>query len=108
MPGTAVIERASYAADGMGGQRETWAAVGTVDCRLMIQASRQGQEFVTGEQETSLTRWWATMPIGTDVLAQDRLLVASRNFEVVAVNNDEDYWSAVRCECIAFNEENRT
>ena len=106
LPGTAVVERYTTLADGMGGFSETWATVGTVDCRLM-QQPLQSAEDVAGGQVLSTTRWWATMPHDTDVLALDRLLVADRHFEVSAVNNDKDYFTAVRAECVALNEETR-
>lgn len=108
MPGTVVIERAVYTPDGMGGYAEAWAAVGTVTGRIYLRASRSGAEQVTGGQVVSMTRWYATLPVGTDVTAKDRLLYQTRTWEVRTVNNDEMYQTAVRCELEAYNEERRT
>lgn len=107
MPGTIVIERATLAADSLGGFSETWAAVGTVTGRIYPQNTRTFGEPVMGERITSEGRWFATMPVGTDVLASDRLYYASRSWEVVRVNNDEMWQTAVRAECVAHNEEDR-
>ena len=108
LPGTIVIQRMSGSADGMGGYNETWAAVGTVIGRIYPINSRAQSEDETGGQVVSLTRWFATVPVGTDVTAKDRLLSSSRTWEVTEVNNDESYQTAVRCQVIAYNEEQRT
>ena len=106
MPGTAIINRATLSNDGMGGQTETWAAVGTVTARLYPIPSQQ-REYATGGQPSSVSDWFVTVPVGTDVIARDRIIVSSRTFEVQYVNNDEMYQTAVRCEVAAFNEELR-
>jgi head-tail adaptor len=106
MPGTVVIERVTNTSNGRGGYTQTWAAVGTVNGRIYPRRT-QGIEIVTGGQIVSDTDWWGTLPTGTDVLAQDRLLYQTRTWEVVRVNNDEMYQTAVRCELTAFNEERR-
>lgn len=107
LPQTAVIERYSTSADGMGGFTESWTAVGTVSCRLRPMEVEQ-REMVAGEQMISESRWIVTVPHGTDVTAKDRLQISSRTFQVTFVNNDEGYQTAVRCECTAFNEEQRS
>ena len=107
LPGTVVIERRSLAADGMGGFTETWAAAGTVAGRVYPQNERSMSEGVGGEQQISITRWFATLPHGTVVDARDRLLADGRTWEIMKVNNDEDWQTAVRCEVVAHNEERR-
>lgn len=107
MPGTVIIYRAALADDGMGGMRETWAAVGTVAGRIYPINQRGNTEFVAGAQVISETKWVATLPVGTDVTAADRLKASSRTWEVTKVNNDEDYQTAVRCDLMAHNEESR-
>jgi len=106
MPGTVVIERYTRTSDGMGGFTQTWAAVGTVDGRIYSRQI-QGYETATGGQIVSLSAWYGTLPSGTDVMATDRLLYQTRTWEVVRVNNDQMYQTAVRCELLAFNEERR-
>ncbi len=107
MPGTAVIQRATLTPDGTGGYSESWQAVGTVRVRLYPQNSRAMAETVAGAQVLSVTRWFVTMPTGTEVSASDRLLIDNRTFEILEVNNGEMYQTAVRCEVTAHNEESR-
>lgn len=108
MPGSIVIQRATYSRDVMGGMAETWVAIGTVTGRLYPMNVRTYGEPVMGERLTSETRWFATFPVGTDVTAEDRLSYDGRTFEVVRVNNSEMWQTAVRVECIAHNEDQRT
>jgi head-tail adaptor len=107
MPGTVVIERRTLAADAMGGMTETWAAVGTVSGRIYPQNVRSMTEPIAGAQIAEQSRWFATFPVGTDVLASDRLLYATRTWEVIRVANDEMWQTAVRCEVTTYNEERR-
>lgn len=108
MPGTVVIERYTLTANGAGGYSETWAAVGTVTGRVYPQISRSSDETIGGAQVISDTSWFATLPVGTDVDARDRILYDGRTFEVLRVNNSEMWQTAVRCELQAHNEERRT
>lgn len=105
-PGTAIIYRRADVADNMGGYDESWSAVGTVTARLYPQKLEE-REMVAGQQIISKSRWFVTMPNGTSVLAQDRIEMDSRTFEVTFVNNDEGYKTAVRAEVVAHNEEQR-
>lgn len=107
MPGTVVIERYTMTSDGMGGTYQTWAAAGTVIGRIYPRTSTQFGEGVSGAQPQSITRWFATMPVGTDVNEADRLVYASRTWEIIGTNNDESWQTAVHCEVSAFNEERR-
>ena len=106
LPGTAIIQRYSETDDGMGNTLETWANVGTANCRLMPQVNRR-MEGVAGGQEISETLWYVTMPVGTVVTAKDRLKIGNRTFQITEVNNSQSYQTAVRCDCTAFNEELR-
>lgn len=107
MPGTVVIQRYVGAPDGMGGAVETWAAVGTVIGRIYPELRRGMAESVGGAQIISAMEWFGTLPVGTDVIAQDRLFYSSRTWEVKRVNNDEMWQTCVRCELESFNEEDR-
>lgn len=81
--GTAVITRRTLASDGMGGFTETWAAAGTVTCRVWP-ASESGAESLIAERITEGDAWILTLPYATDVLAKDRIAADGRTFEVVA------------------------
>lgn len=107
MPGSVVIQRYTFTPDGQGGQYEAWNNVGTALMRIYPQRV-QGLEAEGGGQIISETRWWASGTVGTDVIPQDRLSYNSRTWEVVRTNNDEMWQTAVRCELVAHNEENRS
>jgi SPP1 family predicted phage head-tail adaptor len=104
LPGTAIVERQTLVADGMGGQAETWSPVGTVAARLYPMSMLGRAEPAIGGQVQSITRWDLTLPHGTDVTAADRIRYGGRAFQITNVNNDEAYQTAVRCELIAYNE----
>lgn len=106
MPGTAIIQRGTVTADGMGGGSVAWPAVGTVVARLYSQNSRAVAEQASeGAQVISETRWYVTMPAGTQVTAEDRLAIGGRLFHITEVNNTQDWRTAVRCSVYALNEE---
>lgn len=106
MSSSCIIERATYAADGMGGRTEAWAAVGTVICDLYPQ-KRIEQENAMGGQVTSASFWFVTVPTTASIIARDRLLIDSRTFEVTFVPNNADHLSALQVEAQAYNEERR-
>jgi head-tail adaptor len=106
MPGTVVIERVTLTSDGMGGNVEAWGAVGTVIGRIYPQ-STQGVEAVGGAQVLSELKWWATLPAGTTLYAQDRLFYGNSTFEVIRVNTDEMWQTATRAELQSTNDERR-
>lgn len=108
MPGTVVIERYTLTPDGMGGQEEAWGAVGTVIGRIYPAPRRGMTEMVGGAQVLSETTWFGTLPVGTEVYAQDRLVYSGRSWEVLRVNNDEMWQTCVRAELQSTNEERRT
>lgn len=106
MPGTVVVERYGLTQAGQGGAYEGWTAAGTVIGRIYPQRT-MGMEAVGGAQVQSEMKWWATLPIGTEVNERDRLLYNSRTWEVVRVNNDEMWATCIRCELSTMNEERR-
>lgn len=108
LPGTVVIERLSRASNGMGGDYETWTAAGTAIGRIYPMQRRGMAETVAGAQVVSETTWFGTFPIGTEIYPQDRLVYASRSWEVTRTNNGEMWKTAVRCDLEANNEERRT
>lgn len=104
LPGSAILQRATMTPDGMGGFTEAWAAVGTVAARVYTQASRALAEGEQGAQIVSETRWFLTLPVGTQVTAADRITVSGVVFEVTEVNNAQDWRTAVRCSVTKLDE----
>lgn len=108
LPGTVVILRDLALSNGAGMQYDGYAAHGTVLGRIYPMQRRGMGEVVAGAQVLSVNTWFATLPAGTDVTARDRLSYEGRTWEVMRVNNDEMWQTAVRCELETHNEENRT
>lgn len=107
MPGTAVIQGTVSVTDGQGGYYESYAGVGTVPARLYPRTSRSYSENVAGGQIISLTTWFITMPWDTVVDARNRISMEGRTWEIVSVNNDENWRTAIRAEVVSLNEEVR-
>lgn len=104
---TAVIERYSLTADGMGGYSEAWSAVGTVTCDLWQVTRTDREKAGNGAQPIARGDWYITIPYDADVQAQDRITVDSRTFEVTFVPNSNSWLTALRCEAKSYNEEYR-
>lgn len=107
LPGTVVIERVTRTPDGMGGDTEAWTAVGTVNGRIYPRSQLGSNEAVGGAQVISEIRWYGTLPMGTDVLPQDRLFYDGRTWEVTKTNNGEMTKTAVRADLETMNQERR-
>ena len=89
-PGTAVIWRATEASDGQGGVIQTWAAVGTTNCRLSPASS--GREQVAADKLTAIAPWVITITQGTTVYESDRIVISTAGtFEVQAVMAPRSY-----------------
>lgn len=97
LPGTVTISRATYSADGMGGQVEAWAAIGTVAGR--VSPAGTGSEVIQGGGVAAVSPWVATLPAGTNVTERDRLAHAGRTLEVTALDTPRDWDTCIRCAC---------
>jgi len=105
MPGSAIIYRSTLSSDGMGGQAETWAIIGTIAARLYPTQGYSSREIAGASQDLSITRWWLTVPWDADVTAVDLAKVDGRVMKILEVNNDEMWRTATRCKVEAHNEE---
>lgn len=95
-------------ADGMGGFSDTeanWLSVGTSSLRVRPMDLRGRGELVTGGQVTALGRWDITLDDDAVVTPKDRIKTGDRVYEIVRINNDESWLTAVRVEAITYNEE---
>lgn len=77
---TAVVQRRTSASDAGGGAAWTWAAAGTVPCRV-YPAGGGGPSLVGGALNERTTHF-CRMPAGTDVTAPDRVVIGAGTFEV--------------------------
>lgn len=82
MAASCVISRKTLVSDGMGGFTETWAASGTVSCRVWP-AGESGAERLVADRITEDDVWVITLPYATDVVAKDRITADGRTWEVV-------------------------
>lgn len=98
LPDSVVIQRRTLAADGAGGQTETWTTLATVAGRLSVE-TRVGRETPTGGRLASVTPYRVTLPAQTDVTARDRLVVGSRTFDVALVQAGGAWETARVCLC---------
>lgn len=98
LPDTAIISRYTSASDGAGGVTETWAAVGTADCRL-ASGGLTAAERAVAEKLSAVSTWIVTLPQGTSVTEKDRIAISSRTFEVASVGA-WSYESASRALCV--------
>ena len=84
LPDTATISRVARASDSAGGWTETWSTVASgVACRLM--STQKLGEGPAGGTQQAAAEWVLTLPLGTDLRAADRIVVASRTFEVTTL-----------------------
>ena len=83
LPETVVVQRATRAADGAGGQAVSWSPAGTYPGRRAPAGGEEEREFAGRLAGRSL--WRITLPAEADVRLDDRVVVATRRFEVVGV-----------------------
>jgi head-tail adaptor len=98
MPSTVIISRVTLSSDGMGGQTETWANVGTVAARVSPRGA--GLDDIIGGEVINQTPWMVTVPVGTSVTERDRVLYESQTFEVIRTNAPRSFDTCVRLECM--------
>lgn len=91
LPGTAIIQRRTFSADGQGGGTEIWAAVGTVDCRLSPIPAGERAEFERAGSMAERRDRVVTVPDGTDIEGKDRVVIASVTYEVSHVDGPRTY-----------------
>lgn len=101
LPDTAVIWSRTLASDGQGGRTQTYAAAGTVACRLSpISAMSAGSEDVRGDRQAAVADRVLTMPASTTIAATDRVVVASQTFEVTAIHAPRSWELSRRVDCV--------
>jgi head-tail adaptor len=98
MPSTVNISRVTLTSDGMGGQSEAWATVGTVVAR--VSPNGAGLDDIAGGEVINQTPWVVTVPVGTQVNERDRIIFSGQTFEVVRTDTPRSWDTCVRCECM--------
>ena len=93
LPEIAVVQRATYAADGKGGTATETSTVGTFPCR--IGSLSQADQTVYAEKLGARVGAYLIFPSGTPVASRDRVLIGVRAFEVLAAP-DRGAWELTR------------
>lgn len=82
LPEVGTVQRYTQSSDGAGGYTQSWAAIGTINCRIGP---------LSGPSERALADASAverglivTAPSGTTVEWKDRVIIGTRTFEVVS------------------------
>jgi SPP1 family predicted phage head-tail adaptor len=99
MPDVCVIQRRTPGVRNAYGERtETWAAVATVPCRMAV-ASAQGsglEQVIAAGILTGVTRYHLTVPHGTEIRGEDRIVYDGATYEVAAETADVTWQTAKR------------
>lgn len=82
LPDSAVILRKTRVSDGGGGGSLSWAAAGTYDARF---GPTTGSETTVAGQLVGQLDGMVTLPTTADVTATDRVQIAGKTYEVMAV-----------------------
>lgn len=90
LPDICVLQTATLASDGQGGQTETWAAAGTVACRL---DNGSGQRANVARSVQPFSAWVLTVPYGTELSTAHRVVHGGETYAVIAVS-DTGSWLA--------------
>jgi head-tail adaptor len=89
LAGTAVIQRPTAVSDAGGGGSVTWANVGTVTARFAPLSS--SGESIDGERMEPETDAIITIPAGTTIRAEDRIVSESRTYAVTHVRTPQTW-----------------
>lgn len=98
LPDMGTIQRVQSVSDDMGGHTDTWAAAGTVACRVSPYPLRPDEREVAG-RVLGLDTWVVTMPAETVISERDRVATGGRSFEVVSVMAPRSWEVARRLLC---------
>jgi head-tail adaptor len=98
LPDTCTIQRVTRTADGMGGYSETWADLATsVMCRAGTVNDAGGSEAVLKSLAPgTVLDLILTLKYNQDIDVKDRVVYASKTYQVEAVRNDHSWVTAAR------------
>lgn len=98
LPGTVVLSRLTRTGDGQGGFTASYAASGTVSCRLS--PIDNGDEGVVADRVAEVDKWMLTVPAGTDVIETDRAVHAGVTYEIEHVRTRVPWEISRRVVCV--------
>jgi head-tail adaptor len=85
LPDTCVIQRGTATTDSGGGATTAWVSAGTVDCRLAPAVG--GFENETGERITADADFILTLPQGTTIDTNYRVVTGGETYNVTALRD---------------------
>lgn len=94
-PGKCVISRLTGVADGQGGYTESWAAVGTADCRIV---SNSGNTKIIADKFEKVGGYTLTIPHDTSIEEQDKVTLDAIVYRVIAVDSPREWRTAIRAQ----------
>ena len=97
LPDTAIIYTATSTSDGQGGNTQSWAASGTVACRLSPR-STQGGEPGYADRQAAIADWVVTLPASTTLTEAQRVHVGGTAFEVTRVKAPRSWQLSCRAD----------
>lgn len=95
MPDTATVQRATTSTNDIGEALQTWANVGTYNCRVARTGVRPQETEASGALAVE-DEWVITFPHDADVQEGDRVVVGGSTFDVRAVENARSWLTALR------------
>lgn len=99
LPDTCSILRSAPGWNEIGEGTLGWSTVGTaVPCRVRLSNVLRRLEAIGGQAQ-AVADWVVTLAYDEDVRSGDRLTVGGDTYDVISVNVDESWRTAVRAEC---------
>jgi len=97
MPDTCTILSLTAVSDAQGGFTETWGtATANVKCRLDAAQQGRGQERLEAGAISPFTYWMLTLPHGTSISTEQRVVVGGGTFDVQSVDSGKSWSGCVR------------
>lgn len=96
LPGTAILMARTQAGDGQGGYTDTYAASGTVACRLSPLPVVSGIEEPVGDRKATIAERVITLPAETSVPTTGRIQIGAETFQVTSVRAPRTWELSVR------------
>jgi head-tail adaptor len=95
LPETAVIQRRGFVDDGAGGGTTSWNASGTMDARVALISAT---ETDIAERLAEDADWMITVPASASITTDDRVVIGSRTFNVLALHAPRSFELSRRVE----------
>ena len=92
LPDTCVIQTLTHASDGAGGINDTWAAAGTVPCRMDF---KTGLRKEIGASWETYSGWMLTVPVTTTIGTANHVVHQAYTYSITFVE-DVGRWAACK------------